>query len=224
MKIRKEDPVDASAIEAVTIAAFQSAAYSSHTEQFIVRALRESGQLTVSLVAEDNGSVIGHVAVSPVTISSGATKWYGLGPISVVPKHQGQGIGAQLIERALMELQALGAAGCVVLGEPSYYSRFGFNASLRWYCPTCRQSTSRPFRSTVQYLSARLRTMTHLQPSSDDAFNCAVCRSIVPAWYGLLMTFNYIPMQRRFLYLVAVMTGPVTRFCTGLCPTDPARC
>lgn len=135
MKIRKEDPVDASAIEAVTIAAFQSAAYSSHTEQFIVRALRESGQLTVSLVAEDNGSVIGHVAVSPVTISSGATKWYGLGPISVVPKHQGQGIGAQLIERALMELQALGAAGCVVLGEPSYYSRFGFNAESSLVLP-----------------------------------------------------------------------------------------
>lgn len=109
MKIRKEDPADASAIEAVTIAAFQSAAYSSHTEQFIVRALRESGQLTVSLVAEDNGSVIGHVAVSPVTISSGATKWYGLGPISVVPERQGQGIGAQLMERALMELQALAA-------------------------------------------------------------------------------------------------------------------
>ena len=128
MRIRKESPSDAAAIEAVTVAAFQSAAHTSHTEQLIVRALRGSGQLTVSLVAEDNGAVIGHVAVSPVTISSGAAEWYGLGPISVAPERQGHGIGAQLMEHALTELRTLGAAGCVVLGEPSYYSRFGFNA------------------------------------------------------------------------------------------------
>lgn len=127
MQIRKEASSDAGAIEAVTIAAFQSAAHTSHTEQFIVRELRSSGQLTVSLVAEDDGAVIGHVAVSPVAISSGAPSWYGLGPVSVVPACQGRGVGAQLVEQALAELRALGAAGCVVLGEPSYYSRFGFN-------------------------------------------------------------------------------------------------
>ncbi len=128
MRIRNETSSDTAAIEAVTIAAFQNAAHTSHSEQFIVRALRNSGQLTVSLVAEDNGSVIGHVAVSPVTISSGATRWYGLGPISVMPEHQRQGVGVQLMEHALTELRTLGAAGCVVLGEPAYYSRFGFNA------------------------------------------------------------------------------------------------
>lgn len=128
MRIRKEEPSDMAAVEATTIAAFQNAAHTNHAEQFIVRALRNSGQLTVSLVAEDNGSIIGHVAVSPVAISSGAEGWYGLGPISVTPKHQGQGVGAQLMEHALAELRALGAAGCVVLGEPGYYSRFGFNA------------------------------------------------------------------------------------------------
>ena len=128
MKIRKETPSDIAAIEAVTIAAFQNAAHTNHAEQFIVRALRNSGQLSVSLIAENNGTVIGHVAVSPVTVSDGATGWYGLGPISVAPEHQGQGVGAQLMEQALAELRTLGAAGCVVLGEPGYYSRFGFKA------------------------------------------------------------------------------------------------
>jgi putative acetyltransferase len=128
MKIRKEAPSDAAAIEAVTIAAFKSAMHTNHAEQFIVEALRSSDQLTVSLVAENNGSVIGHVAVSPVTISSGTAGWYGLGPISVLPEHQGHGVGTQLMEHALTALRSLGAAGCVVLGEPSYYSRFGFSA------------------------------------------------------------------------------------------------
>jgi putative acetyltransferase len=128
MRIRKEGPSDTAAIEAATIAAFQNAAHTNHAEQFIVGALRNSGQLTVSLVAEDNDSIIGHVAVSPVVISSGAEGWYGLGPISVAPEHQGQGVGVQLMEHALAELRTLGASGCVVLGEPGYYSRFGFNA------------------------------------------------------------------------------------------------
>lgn len=128
MRIRKEIPSDAAAIETVTVAAFRNAAHTEHTEQFIIRELRKSGVLSVSLVAEDDGAVIGHVAVSPITISNGATQWYGLGPISVAPEHQGRGVGAQLMAHALTELRALGAAGCVVLGEPGYYSRFGFTA------------------------------------------------------------------------------------------------
>lgn len=128
IRIRSEAPSDIAAIEAVTIAAFLNAEHTSHTEQFIVNALRKSGQLSVSLVAEDNGEIIGHVAVSPVSISGGADGWYGLGPISVVPERQGQRVGAQLMERALAELRGLGAAGCVVLGDPNYYSRFGFKA------------------------------------------------------------------------------------------------
>lgn len=126
--IRKEVASDAAAIDAVTVAAFHAAAHTSHTEQFIIRALRKDGQLAVSLVAEEDGTVVGHVAVSPVAISDGTSGWYGLGPVSVAPESQGQGIGTQLMERALSELKALGAAGCVVLGEPGYYSRFGFAA------------------------------------------------------------------------------------------------
>lgn len=135
ISIRNELPTDAAAIEAVTIAAFGSAEHSSGTEQFIVRALRDSGQLTVSLVAEEDGRVVGHVAVSPVTITSGSPGWYGLGPVSVVPEQQGKSIGTMLITRALAELRTSGAAGCVVLGEPGYYSRFGFKADPRLVLP-----------------------------------------------------------------------------------------
>lgn len=125
--IRKEVPADVSAIEAVTVAAFRSAENSSGTEQHIVAALREGGELVISLVAEEHGQVVGHIAVSPVTISDGAANWYGLGPVSVVPERQAQGVGTLLVTRALEELRSLGAAGCVVLGEPSYYARFGFS-------------------------------------------------------------------------------------------------
>ncbi|MGK4002434.1 N-acetyltransferase [Sorangium sp. So ce1036] len=128
VKIRDEEPSEAGAIEAMTVAVFRGATHGSHTEHFIVNALREAGQLVLSLVAEVDGAIVGHVAVSPVSISDGAEGWYGLGPISVAPDRQGQGIGSQLMKRALAELRRLGAAGCVVLGDPSYYGRFGFKA------------------------------------------------------------------------------------------------
>lgn len=127
-KIRKEAPSDAAAIDAVTIAAFREAAHSSHTEHCIIRALRDAGQLSLSLVAEDDHSIIGHVAISPVTISDGTSGWYGLGPISVAPERQGQGVGCLLMTQALAELRDMGASGCVLLGEPGYYTRFGFVA------------------------------------------------------------------------------------------------
>lgn len=128
MKIRPEVLGDAGAIEAVTAAAFLEAPHTSHTEQFIVAALRAAGALSVSLVAEAEGVVVGHVAVSPVTISDGTIGWYGLGPISVLPAWQGRGVGSALMRAALEALRELGAAGCVVLGEPAYYGRFGFKA------------------------------------------------------------------------------------------------
>lgn len=126
--IRPETPADASAIEAVTLAAFREAEHTNHTEQDIVRALREAGALAVSLVAEVDGAVVGHVAVSPVSIADGANGWFGLGPISVLPARQGSGIGASLMRAALEQLRAQGTAGCVVLGDPAYYNRFGFRA------------------------------------------------------------------------------------------------
>jgi len=132
IQLRHETPGDIAAIEAVTIAAFADAPHTSHTEQFIVRALRAANELTLSIVAEEHGQIIGHVALSPVTITDAygnqTADWYGLGPISVLPTRQGQGIGSRLIQQALAELRAQHAAGCVLLGEPAYYARFGFQA------------------------------------------------------------------------------------------------
>jgi putative acetyltransferase len=127
-EIRPETPADAAAIEALTIAAFLNAPHTGHNEHFIINALRQAGKLTVSLVAAARDSVIGHVAISPVSISDGAAAWYGLGPVSVLPEHQGMGVGSRLIREALGVLSGKGAAGCVVLGEPVYYGRFGFRA------------------------------------------------------------------------------------------------
>lgn len=124
--IRSEETADTEAITRLTELAFRTAPHSSNTEQFMVNALRRAGQLTISLVAEEAGEIVGHVAISPVEISSGVAGWYGLGPISVNPEHQGKGIGSQLVTTALAELKRLGGLGCVLLGEPAYYSRFGF--------------------------------------------------------------------------------------------------
>jgi putative acetyltransferase len=72
----------------VTVAAFKTLDISNHTERFIIEALRAAGALTVSLVAEIDGRVIGHIAFSPLTISDGTQYWYGLGPVSVLPEYQ----------------------------------------------------------------------------------------------------------------------------------------
>ncbi|QTP57791.1 N-acetyltransferase [Billgrantia antri] len=126
--LRSETPGDAEAIEAVTVAAFREAPHTSHTEQHIVRALRAAGALAVSLVAECDGELVGHVAASPVTLSDGTSGWFGLGPVSVLPAWQGRGIGSALVRACLARLRERGARGCVLVGEPGYYQRFGFRS------------------------------------------------------------------------------------------------
>ncbi|KAG0078800.1 hypothetical protein BGZ92_001309 [Podila epicladia] len=126
--IRSEQPTDIDTITQLTEAAFKTETHSSLTEQFIVNALRQADQLTISLVAVVGDAIVGHVAISPVTISSGANGWYGLGPISVSPERQRQGIGSMLVKASLAELRRLGGLGCVLLGNPAYYGRFGFKA------------------------------------------------------------------------------------------------
>src|SRR4030065_1376162 len=111
MIIRNETTFDIKAISEITIAAFQTLAISNHTEQFIINALRNANALTISLVAEIDGQVVGHIAFSPVTISDGAIGWYGLGPVSVLPDYQKQGIGKSLISEGLALLKKLGGQG-----------------------------------------------------------------------------------------------------------------
>lgn len=126
MIIRNETKADIEAISTVTISAFRTLAISGHTEQFIINALRDADALSISLVAEIDGQVVGHVAFSPVTISDGNPDWYGLGPVSVLPEYQKQGIGKSLINEGLAMLKARGGKGCVLVGDPGYYKRFGF--------------------------------------------------------------------------------------------------
>ena len=112
----------------VITAAFLEAEHSDGNEARIVEALREARSLTVSVVAMENGSIIGHAAFSPVTVDGLNDGWFGLGPVAVLPERQRHGIGGALIEAGLGRLRERGARGCVVLGEPGYYGRFGFRA------------------------------------------------------------------------------------------------
>jgi putative acetyltransferase len=124
--VRSETDADAGAIAGVTVAAFKTLEISNHTEQFIISALRAAKALTVSLVAEVDGRVLGHIAFSPVAISDGTRNWYGLGPISVLPEYQGQGIGKALMQEGLSRLKIMNAKGCCLVGHPDYYGKFGF--------------------------------------------------------------------------------------------------
>ena len=126
MQIRFEQPDDLAAIRTLTTTAFQNAPHSSHNEAAIIDALRNANALTISLVAVDEEATIGHIAFSPVTINGEPNGWYGLGPISVRPDRQRSGIGQALIRTGLNHLRGINAQGCVVLGEPAYYGRFGF--------------------------------------------------------------------------------------------------
>jgi len=128
VEIRDERPGEEEAIGTLIGAAFAGAAHSGGNEAAIVAALRRGGSLAVSLVAVEDGAIVGHVAFSPVRVGGRSGGWFGLGPVAVEPGRQLRGIGAALIEAGLARLRTRGAKGCVVLGEPVYYGRFGFAA------------------------------------------------------------------------------------------------
>lgn len=124
--VRPERPDDREAIYNLTKRAFAPMPFSAGNEQDLVDALRAAGALTVSLVAEREGTVVGHIAFSPAITADGSFGWYSLGPISVEPSLQRQGIGKRLITEGVATLRAMGVAGCVLVGDPNYYSRSGF--------------------------------------------------------------------------------------------------
>lgn len=136
ISVRKERPGDEPAIHALTAAAFRDMPFSDGDEADLVDKLRADGDLALSLVAENmDQAIIGHIAFSRVTISDGTSDWYGLGPVSVMPMRQHSGIGGQLIDRGLAELISRRAKGVVLLGDPNYYSRFGFKVDPRLTYP-----------------------------------------------------------------------------------------
>lgn len=132
MTIRPERPTDGPERDALTAAAFAGHPHSDGSEVALLHRLAEDGDLALSLVAtDDDGALLGHLALSPVTISDGTpakvgTGWYGLGPMAVRPDAQHRGIGAALVREALAWIAAQGAGGCVLLGDPAFYGRLGF--------------------------------------------------------------------------------------------------
>ena len=152
MHIREERPGDAATITAIINAAFAPRTYDEATlakiaklqreagiaddhkdpaasglsEAQIIELLRKDSALTLSLIGEVDGELVAHVAFSKVRIGQAQLGWYGLGPVSVRPDLQGRGLGSLLIREGLSRLEALGAQGCVLLGYPPYYARFGF--------------------------------------------------------------------------------------------------
>ncbi|MCA9290048.1 MAG: N-acetyltransferase [Phycisphaerales bacterium] len=124
--IRDERPDDADAIRRVILDAFPTA-----DEADLVDALRADGQLVSSLVAVLDGAIVGHAALSPVTVT-GAERGVGLAPVAVATACQGRGVGAALVSGALDAARTRGAAFVVVLGAPAYYDRFGFGPASTW--------------------------------------------------------------------------------------------
>lgn len=124
--LRNERTGDESAIFELTRQAFLNAAHTCHTEQFIAGALRRHGHLALSMVALDGETAVGHIAFSPLNVATGEAGWYGVGPLAVLPAYQRQGIGSRLMQNGMSALRTAGARGCVLVGDPDFYSRLGF--------------------------------------------------------------------------------------------------
>jgi putative acetyltransferase len=123
--IREERQADFAAISDLIAKAFRDHPHSRQTEHCVVDMLRRRHALVVGLVAERDGEVVGHIAFTRVRLPDASGEWYGLGPLAVTPPRQRMGVGSALVQAGLAELRGLGGAGCVVLGDPAYYGRFG---------------------------------------------------------------------------------------------------
>jgi putative acetyltransferase len=146
--VRTEQAGDAAAISAVHRAAFAGQPYSNQVEHLVVERLRARGKLLLSLVSlTQSGEVVGHAAFSPVLVDGVDIGWVGLGPVAVLPGYQRRGLGKELIEQGLATLRAAGLAGCVVFGDPAYYTRFGFRSGtgLRYPGPPPEYFMALPF-------------------------------------------------------------------------------
>ena len=132
--VRDEGSEDHADIHEVTRLAFIGQPYSDGDEPELIDRLRAEGALTLSLVAMDGDVLVGQITFSPAGLTPENGPWYALGPVSVTPSRQGQGIGSRLIESGLGRIKAMSAMGCILTGNPDYYSRFGFVMAPE-HCP-----------------------------------------------------------------------------------------
>ena len=128
MLIRAEETNDRDSVYAVNASAFETS-----SEADLVDALREQARPIISLVAEDNEKVVGHIMFSPASLSGHPdVAVMGLAPMAVAPEHQRQGIGSALVRAGLEHCKEMGFVAVIVLGHPTYYPRFGFSPSSRF--------------------------------------------------------------------------------------------
>lgn len=139
MFIRDERPDDVSRISRIQYDAFKNhpvhAPGAEPAEHRIVERLRASGGLTLSLLAEAGTEAVGHIALSPAVVGVAHEGWFLLGPVGVLPRFQGQGIGSALVRAALRRMRGVRADGVVLVGEPAFYARFGFERAPGLFYP-----------------------------------------------------------------------------------------
>lgn len=129
MMIRPERPEDTNAIFELTKLAFEGKPYAAGDEQDVVDRLRDVNALSLSLVAVIDDEVVGQITFSEALITETEGQWMALGPVSVLPRLQSEGIGGALIKEGLAQVKSDGALGCILTGNPQYYQRFGFEFS-----------------------------------------------------------------------------------------------
>ncbi|MEC3977780.1 GNAT family N-acetyltransferase [Amycolatopsis sp. H20-H5] len=161
MLIRRETSADHDAIRAVHTAAFPGP-----MEAKLVDELRTDGDLidTLSLVAVIDGRVVGHLCCSPASIRSDRTVSVGLGPIGVLPEHHGAGVGSALMHAVVAAADALGYGVVILLGDPKFYSRFGFVLASTF-------SITPPEPDWARYF--QVRTLAAYTPAVSGAFRYA---------------------------------------------------
>ena len=134
--IRQETEKDYKLSETVVEKAFKNAEHTDHKEHLLVAKLRKSDAFIpeLSLVAELDGEIVGHIMLTKLLIENGGSKYdsLALAPVSVVPEHQNKGIGSELISESLKIAKELGFKSVIVLGHDKYYPRFGFKPASTW--------------------------------------------------------------------------------------------
>jgi putative acetyltransferase len=130
--VREERAEDADTVREILVAAFGREA-----EARLVDRLNASGKVVSSLVAEEQGRILGHVLFSRIEIGQAGLPGLSLAPLAVLPAFQRLGIGSALVSAGLQRLRVVGHARVVVVGDPAYYPRFGFVSASRFglKCP-----------------------------------------------------------------------------------------
>lgn len=147
--IREASADDAAAIEVLTMVAFMRAEHSHHDEHQVIAALHNAAALALSLVADHDGYVVGHLAVSPVALSDGSSGWFALGPLAVGPGHQRQGWARAWCARPWRACASVARPAAWSMASPASSAVSDSPSSRAWACRMCRHRRCRRWRSAT---------------------------------------------------------------------------